>query len=40
MVALDVLESTEAPDSGVSWVELSEALGCEEMRARVWRRTG
>lgn len=36
MAAFDELESTEAPDYGVSWVELSEGLGCEKMRARVW----
>lgn len=33
----DAVESIDAPDYGVSWIELSDALGCEKMRARVWR---
>lgn len=36
MARFDAIDMTHAPDHGVSWIELSAALGCEKMRARVW----
>jgi quercetin dioxygenase-like cupin family protein len=32
----DALEAAEAPEHAVSWVDVSEALACEQMRVRVW----
>ena len=36
LAKFDDLETVEATSFGVSWVELSDALGCEKLRARVW----
>lgn len=32
----DAVERTDAPEYGVSWIDISEALECEKMRVRVW----